>query len=322
MTSWSFFTMGQTIQILNTGLKISLRGLSVVDNKIVWVSGNNGKVGKSADGGKSWKWITVKGFERSDFRSISALNKNIALIMSVAAPAYILRTTDGGDSWKTVYENKDTSMFLDAMEFWNEESGIALGDPIHNRFFIIRSFDGGKTWREIPGKDCPAAATGEACFASSGTNIRKLNKQEAVFVSGGKESNLFIRDKKIALPILQGTESSGANSIAVKSSKIMIIVGGDFTKKDSTNKNCVITLDGGNSFSTPTTQPHGYRSCVEFLRKKNWICTGLNGSDYSTDEGRNWKSISSESFNSCRKAKYGKAVFFAGNNGTIGKLVY
>ena len=52
------------------------------------------------------------------------------------------------------------------------------------------------------------------------------------------------------------------------------------------------------------------------------VCTGLNGSDFSKDEGKNWTTISTQSFNACRKAAYGKQVFFAGNNGTIGKLIY
>lgn len=187
---------------------------------------------------------------------------------------------------------------------------------------ILRTFNGGKNWREIPAKNNPPAVTGEACFASSGTNIRKLNKQEAVFVSGGLQSHLYLRDKIIELPILQGKECTGANSIAVKNSKIMVVVGGDYTTKDSTFKNCAFTTDGANSFSNPATPPHGYRSCVEYIGKKNWVCTGLNGSDYSTDEGKNWRSIGTESFNACRKAKYGKSVFFAGNNGFIGKLIY
>ena len=40
--------------------------------------------------------------------------------MAVDAPAYILKTIDGGETWKIVYENKTDGMFLDAMEFWNE----------------------------------------------------------------------------------------------------------------------------------------------------------------------------------------------------------
>ena len=213
-------------------------------------------------------------------------------------------------------------MFLDAMEFWNEQSGIVIGDPINNRFFIGRTFDGGKTWRSIPEQFKPVADLGEACFASSGTNVRKLNKAEAVFISGGLTTHLFVRDKKIEIPLIHGTQSTGANSIAVKNAKTMIIVGGDFTKAGSTKGNCAITTDGGKTFSQPQSAPTGYRSCVEFLNKNKWITCGLNGVDISMDNGMNWRNISAESFHVCRKAKKGNAVFFAGKDGKIGKLVY
>jgi len=313
--------MAQTIQVLTSGTKTSIRGLSVVDDRIIWVSGSNGTIGRSVDSGNTFQWMTVKGFEKSDFRDIEAFNETSAVIMSVAEPAYILRTADAGTTWKVVYENTTKGMFLDAMEFWNEQSGIVIGDPIDGKFFIARTFDGGMSWRNIPPQNYPVADSGEACFASSGTNVRKLNNGEAVFISGGLHSNLFIRDKKIALPILQGKESTGANSIAVKNSKKMIVVGGDFNTKDSITKNCFITKNSGKTWTAPATAPHGYRSCVEYLDKNKWISCGLNGIDFSADEGNNWNWISKESFHVCRKAKKGKTVFFAGGNGKIGKLV-
>ena len=318
----SFVCTAQKIVLLTQKNGVSLRGLSVVDNKIIWVSGSNGTVGKSEDGGKSWKWITVKGFEKTDFRDIEAFNKNTAVIMGIAEPAYILRTTDGGISWIKVFEDTTKGMFLDAMEFWNEQSGIVIGDPINNRFFIGRTFDGGKTWRSIPEQFKPLADSGEACFASSGTNIRKLNKAEVVFISGGLKTHLFLRDKKIEIPLIHGTQSTGANSIAVKNAKTMIIVGGDFTKAESSEGNCAITTDGGKTFYKPESSPTGYRSCVEFLNKNKWITCGLNGVDISADDGMNWRNISTESFHVCRKAKKGNAVFFAGKDGKIGKLIY
>lgn len=318
----SFFAQAQTVKMLTSGSKASLRGLSVVSDDVVWASGSAGSVGRSIDGGETWKWTTVKGFEKTDFRDIEAFDKNTAIIMGIASPAYILKTTDGGENWKVVYENKDTSMFMDAMEFWNEQSGIVIGDPIGDKIFIARTFDGGETWRGVPTENNPTADKGEAFFASSGTNVRKLSKSEAVFVSGGLRARMFIRDKKIELPILQGTESTGANSIAVKDSKCMIVVGGNFSAKDDTTKNCVITLNGGESFTEPIVGPHGYRSCVEYLGKKNWISCGLNGVDYSTDEGLNWAWISKASFHAVRKAKKGKAVYFSGGGGRIGKLIY
>lgn len=310
----------QTVKLLNSGTKASLRGLSVVTDNIIWVSGSAGTVGRSTDAGETWKWMTVKGFEKADFRDIEAFDKNTAIIMGIADPAYILKTTDGGENWRTVFADTTKGMFLDAMEFWNEQSGIVIGDPVGDKIFIGRTFDGGETWRGIPPANNPAADKGEAFFASSGTNVRKLNKQEAVFVSGGLRARLFIRDKKIDLPILQGRESTGANSVAVKNKNILIVVGGDFSAKDDTVKNCVITVDGGKTFREPVIGPHGYRSCVEYLGKKNWISCGLNGIDYSADEGQTWIWISKESFHAVRKAKKGKAVYFSGGGGRIGKL--
>src|SRR5436190_21406669 len=118
----------QHIDILTSGNKISIRGLSVVNDRLIWVSGTNGQVGKSIDGGKTWKWLVVKGFEKRDFRDIEAFDAATAIIMAVDAPANILKTIDGGETWKVVYENPAKGMFLDAMEFWDEYSGIVVGD--------------------------------------------------------------------------------------------------------------------------------------------------------------------------------------------------
>jgi len=321
ITIFSINANAQQIKIVNTGTKTSLRGLSVVSDKVIWVSGSNGMVGRSIDSGKTWKWLQVKDFEKTDFRDIEAFDENIAVIMGIDSPAYILRTVDGGQTWKLVYENKTKGMFLDAMEFWNEQSGIVIGDPINVKFFIARTFNGGNTWQNIPEKNYPVADSGEACFASSGTNIRKFGNDAACFVSGGLRSRLFIKDKTIDLPVIQGKQTTGANSIAVKNKKTFIVVGGDFKSPDSTNENCVITNDGGSTWKYPSVTPHGYRSCVEFINKNNWITCGLNGVDITNDNGYTWKWISKESFNVCRKAKKGKSVFFAGAKGVIGTLV-
>jgi len=313
------------IENLATGLHNSFRGLSVVTDKIVWVSGTNGAVGRSLDGGVTWQWKTVPGYEKRDFRDIEAFDANTAVIMAVDEPGDILKTKDGGKTWVNVYENRTPGMFLDAMEFWNFDSGIVIGDPIKGKFFVARSFDGGDSWHEIPARELPAADSGEACFAASGTNVRKLDKGSACFVSGGLRSRLFIRDLQIDLPLIQGTNSTGANSIAVQDNKKLhgglhlVIVGGDFSKDTSREKNCAITNDGGHTWLSPAEAPHGYRSCVEFIGKDRLLACGTSGVDISTDGGMHWSLISSQSFHVCRQAKKGKAVFLAGN-GRIARL--
>jgi photosystem II stability/assembly factor-like uncharacterized protein len=311
----------QKIQVLDSGTNSSLRGLSVVSDHIIWVSGSSGRVARSIDGGNSFKWMTVKGFEKTDFRDIEAFDQNTAIIMGIAEPAYMLRTTNGGESWTMVYENKTKGMFLDAMDFRNDREGMVVGDPIEGRFFLASTSDGGINWSDVPLLSRPQADTGEGCFASSGTNIRLLQDTSMVFITGGLHSNFFSNTKKSSLPILQGRESTGANSIACRDNRSFIVVGGDFSSKDSATANCLLTSDGGNTWQAPATPPHGYRSCVEWLGKNDWISAGLNGVDYSNDEGKVWQWISKQSYHVCRKAKKGTAVFFAGGGGKIGKLI-
>ena len=311
----------QNITILTSGTKISLRGLSVVDDRIIWVSGSNGTVGKSVDSGHTFKWMTVKNMEQTDFRDIEAFDENTAVIMGIATPAHILRTIDGGENWQIVFEDSTKGMFLDAMDFMNDKEGIVIGDPIDGQFFIAKTQDGGQHWKNISSKIKVLADSGEACFASSGTNITYLNKKEIVCVSGGSSSNIFIHNKKIRLPIMQGTTSTGANSIAVKNKNNMIVVGGDFNAKNSSFKNCFITNDGAKSWLSPTIPPKGYRSCVAYLSNKDWISCGLTGVDYSKDDGITWKGISQQSFHIVKKGKKGSSIFFAGTGGVIGKLV-
>ncbi|MDZ4794455.1 MAG: YCF48-related protein [Bacteroidota bacterium] len=318
-----------TVEILTSGNKISLRGLSVVSDNVVWVSGSAGTVGKSSNGGKNWKWMTVKGYEKKEFRDIEAFDGSTALIMAVDTPATILKTTDGGETWKLTYENKTTGMFLDAMDFAGDQYGIVIGDPIAGQIFIAETFDGGDSWKELrlEGKR-PVADSGEAFFAASGTNIRLLGNKEFYAASGGKKSRLIQRFEASPLPMIQGKETTGANSIDVydkgngKGSKQIVIVGGDFNADTSSEKNCFISTDGGKTWKAPKEPPHGYRSCVEFLSKDDLLTCGLTGVDYSFNGGKTWQWVSKESFHTCRIAKQGSAIFLAGNNGKIGRVVW
>jgi hypothetical protein len=316
------------IKVLTQDTKTSIRGLSVVNDMVVWASGSNGTIGKSSDGGKTWKWSVIKGFEKRDFRDIEAFDAATAVIIAVDAPAYILKTFDGGENWKVVYENKTPGMFLDAIEFWNEQAGIVVGDPINGRLFVTRTFDGGNTWQDVPENYRPKADSGEAFFAASGTNVRALDRDESVLVSGGKSSRLFIRDSPTKLPVIQGKETTGANSIAVLDNNkrnggtTMIVVGGDFNNPASDSLNCFYTTNKGKTWKAPNKPPHGYRSCVEYLSKTQLITCGLTGVDYSMDSGKTWRLISKDGFHVCRIAKQGATVYLAGSNGKVGKLVW
>lgn len=312
----------QTIKLLTEKPGVSIRGLSVVNDKIVWVSGSKGTVGKSIDGGNTWEWFTVKGFEQNDFRDIEAFDASIAVIMAVASPAYILKSIDGGNTWKTVFTDTTKDMFLDAMDFLPNGIGRVVGDPIEGKMYIATTKNFGSNWERENCIDTfgKTLAKGESMFASSGTNIKILSDNKWAVVTGGLHSGLIMNDLYINLPIIQGKQTTGANSLAVlregKNTK-MIIVGGDFQNDTVKEKNCVLYDVRKNKISFPQTPPNGYRSCVEFISTSTLITCGTSGVDLSTDAGKNWNTISKESFHVCKKAKNGTTVFLAGANGKI-----
>ncbi len=318
------------VEVLTSGTKTSLRGLSVVNDNIIWVSGSNGTVGKSTNGGKNWKWMKVNGFEKTDFRDIEAFDANTALVMGIGEPAYILKTNDGGESWKIVFENKTKGMFLDAMDFANNQNGIVVGDPIDGKAFIATTNNSGNTWEILQaGHNQSRIDSGEAFFAASGSNIKLFTNGEYFLVSGGLRSRLFHNTGVSDLPLLQGKETTGANAIDIfdngmprKPGSRMIIVGGDFNADSLTTSNCFYSNNGGKTWHAPKTPPNGYRSSVEFLSKKDVLTCGLNGVDYSSDGGKNWRSVSTEGFHVCRIARIGTTVFLAGSNGRIARLVW
>ncbi len=317
------FADAQTIQLLTNKEKISLRGLSVVNDNIFWASGSNGQVAKSIDGGKNFKWITVKGCEKRDFRDIEAFDANTALIMAVDTPAIILKTKDGGKTWKEVFYDNTPGMFLDAMD-----GGYVIGDPINQKVFLASSTQQSEKWIIDTSTNNLTLNKGEALFAASGTNItwganKKFNVLSLFFVTGGTKSRLYFDGILYDLKIIQGKETTGANSIAINSKQKGIIVGGDFAQDSVQSNNCVLFKYNGKAihFLTPQTPPHGYRSCVAFINTNKLITCGTTGVDISNDGGINWKLISGESFNVCAKAKNGNAVFLAGKDGRIAKLV-
>lgn len=322
------FAQTPVVDVLTTGTKTSIRGLSVVNDNVIWVSGSNGKVGRSNSGGKNWSWFTVKGFEKTEFRDIEAFDASTAIIMGVEKPACILKTTDGGESWKVVFESNAKGMFLDAMHFLGREWGMVVGDPVDGKAFIAATVNGGESWQEWAADKRPRLDSGEAFFAASGTNIRFFRDNNFFLVSGGTKSRLLTEKSATLLPLVQGTESTGANSVAVydngnlKGSKKIIVVGGDFSKDSSTINNCFMSNDGGKTWKAPKVPPHGYRSSVEFLSSKDIMACGLNGVDYSSNGGKEFQWISKESFNVCRIAKLGTTIYLAGNNGKVAKIVW
>src|SRR5262249_22113190 len=151
-----------------------------------------------------------------DVRAVHARNGMVA--HAAATAGRIWRTLDGGKTWSLRYQARDTTVFLDALAFWDDRHGLALGDPIGGRFFILLTDDGGETWREAPNESRPQAVDGEAAFAASGTSLVVMSIGAAWIGSGGKAARVHRtldrgRTWQVAdTPIRSGFASSGVFS--------------------------------------------------------------------------------------------------------------
>lgn len=311
--------LSQEVVLLSSGPKISFRGISIAKNSI-WVSGSGGTVGKSLDYGKTWEWYIIPGQEKNKFRDIEALDDTTAVTMGIGSPGLIYKTTNGGKNWTMVYQNNSPSIFMDAMAFENKKSGIVIGDPINGKFFVAETLDGGNTWKETEKLHLPAAITGEAFFAASGTNIVYAESKYYI-VSGGMVSRIFFNKKATILPTMKGQQMTGANGLAIQRKNIFV-ASGNYNNLGNTDSALVYSKDGGSTWHLPTTPTGGYRSCVCFVGKNKAITVGLTGIDITYDAGKNWKKISKEGFNTCIYNNVENAVYFAGNNGRVGKLFF
>ncbi len=203
--------------------------------------------------------------------------------------------------------------------------GALVGDPVRGNFPMFLTFDGGDHW-EAQIKQSPPALAGEGLFAASNQSLLLEDLPVRAFVTGGKsgprilqylnvsddtrqpsdyEAEVSPGAKKFSfLPrhmqadVLSAqnpkTDSSGAFAIQASPdtgySRKVVIVGGDYAHPDMVGMALRGFLGGSADDWKPAhTPPRGFRSSVAYDPKsKAWITVGPNGSDYSTDDGRNW----------------------------------
>ena len=288
-------TFGQSISLvtLDSRVESSFRGLSVVNQKVVWVSGTGGTVLRTIDGGKNWENISVPNIEKIDFRDVEGFNKNTAIVMGVASPARFYKTTDGGQNWKLVHFDDQAGVFFDGMSFWNKNDGIAFSDPVDGQHLLIRTTDGGDTWHEIPKEGFPHKLNPEFGFAASGTGIPVQGRKTVWLGMGGVKSRVFKSEdggmnwSVAETPVVHGGQSTGIYSVAFKNKIVGISVGGDYTNQSIKNT-MAYTNDGGATWHLPEKQTHQYRECVAHYRGNIFFAVGPSGFDMTTDNGKNW----------------------------------
>ena len=313
----------------SSGTTARFRGVSAASSTVAWASGSGGTYARTTDRGASWQSSVMPGASALDFRDVQAVDANTAYLLSIGNGdrSRIYKTTDGGRDWKLQFTNHQEKAFFDAFAFWDARTGMAVSDPVDGRFVLIKTTNGGATWREIPRASSPRALEGDGAFAASGTCIAVQGKRNVWFGTGGGATARVFRStdagltwKVASTPITAGNASSGIFSIAFKDSSNGVIVGGDYRKENETGDNVATTTDGGATWTLAKGRASGFRSAVSYSasgREKTLVAVGPSGSDYSVDNGVNWKSLGSTGYHAVSFA--GTDGWAAGDNGRIAK---
>lgn len=323
LLSGALLAQSASIRPLTAAPINSIRGLCAVTDNVAWVSGTGGKVGRTLDGGKTWQWMSVPGCDTCDFRDVEAFSGDVAIVMAIATPARIYRTEDGGKHWEQTYYNNTPGMFLDGIAFWDENNGIAVGDPVEDHFILLRTRNGGRSWEDM--EEGLRAQFGEAPFAASGTSIATLPDSNWVLVTGGSQSRRYYKTPGAltASPVerhIGKKNAAGLFSVALRDAQSGVMVGGDYLHPADTEFTCYRLAGKYLDSEATQTSPRGYRSCVAYLDADRYICTGPTGTDMSTDGGRNWKPVKGEGYHVVQRARSGTRVYLAGSKGRIAVL--
>ena len=112
------------------------------DENIVYFSNNLGQLLKTEDGGKTWGEIYF--LNDNKIRGIT-ISKNDNSLMLIAGSKGLYRTTDGGNSWSTIFTDECWDIKLKTDD--PNKIFVSKHNPTNNISEIYKSIDGGVTFQ-------------------------------------------------------------------------------------------------------------------------------------------------------------------------------
>jgi len=306
---------------------LSIRAIEIIGNNLAFAA-NKGTFGMYSFGDNTWRTNTQKYDSLvPEYRAVAATDDDF-FMLSVGSPALLYKTGDSG-AMELVYKEENEKAFYDAMTFWNNKEGIAIGDPTNNCISIIITRDGGRTWKKLSCDLLPEVIEGEAAFAASNSNIA-IKGDKTWILSGGMTSRVYFSPDKgetwevFDTPLLDGKATTGGYTMDFYDENFGIILGGDYTNPEGNTGNKAITTDGGKTWELIAEgQEPGYKSSVRFMPNtggEKIIATGFSGISISKDSGKTWEELSNEGFYTLRFKN--DSVAYAAGKGRIAKLTF
>lgn len=325
---------------IEVSTKSNLHGLHATNKNVIWVCGDDGTALLSSDGGVSWRESKVEDPDYPEgplLVDIYGFDDATAIAISAENPAKIYRTTSGGLRWKTILQYPGDNIFFRSLSFWDEQRGVVMGNAVDGRMLLLRTSDGGVTWKRLRSEHRPPMNGGETAMIGNGSSMEAKGSQMLVVGLGGAETGSRDSSRVLvstdfcntwlsgSVPVRR-SETGGIFSVHFATEKDGVVIGGDVNNPDATDRVYAVTSDGGNSWGVPSPAfpPSGFRSCVaQFVDGKEikLVSVGPSGTDLSTDLGNKWRKVSDKGFRVIGFAPEGKIGFAAGDDGRFARWI-
>ncbi|MDI1317588.1 T9SS type A sorting domain-containing protein [Flavobacterium sp.] len=295
-----------------TGFADDSRGLNqikIVDANTVWALAYDGsgaaanvqEFTRTTNGGASWSAGVVDlgnpDLEINNISAVSATTAWVSALVPADGNGVIFKTTDGGASWNqqlsTGFQTTGAS-FLNSVYFFNENVGIAYGDPTGSglgEFEVYRTTDGGDNWTQISAAALPNPLSGEY-----GYNNTPIAVGNTLWFTTNKGNLLRTDDAGItwtkAQAPLTDFGSAAQSGTVIFSSE----TNGYLLKTVGTTYTFYTTSNGGTTWSAAAAFTGTRRLLTYIPGTTTIVATSAAvpvGTSVSTDNGTTWTDVES-----------------------------
>ncbi len=271
-----------------TNLTKDLRSIYFIDNMTGWITGDEGTLLKTTDGGNNWNKISLTTYYWP--KCIFFINNSTGWICGDWG--LILKSTDGGYAW--VLQAGNSNFTFRSIRFSDPDTGIAVGQFGK----ITRTSDGGNTWTSIesgvtftlhsvffstPNKVWISAECGGYLSYDAGlhwTEYTSVCSEQVLFVdqNTGWFSKNILKTTDGGLSWFN-TNGLSYDYIAFPSSETGYSCGvtGEITK----------TTDGGTNWKAPQKFKRRYLNSIYFINNTTGWAVGDSGKILKTTTGSN-----------------------------------
>lgn len=123
-----------------------LRVIDMIDENTGWISGNNGLVLKTTNGGAIWTTVVIPGASTQSLTYVQFVNASTGWVFGYSAGPNLFKTTDGGNTWQTqTFGSTDNGARWATM--LNANTGYYISYNITNSR-LFKTTNGGDNWTE------------------------------------------------------------------------------------------------------------------------------------------------------------------------------